>query len=152
MPTIVHQRLVQFLLLTLSRYEGIHGGMVLTAPHPTTLQSDKVRQPDLVYKLSKNLPGPDEKYFRGADLVMEVVSGDSNSHKRDYETKVLDYAEAGIPEYWIVDPQKNLVTVLTLQAEKYVLHGEFTAGQIATSVLLSEYSVKVDELFAAAKS
>lgn len=45
-------------------------------------------------------------------LVVEVVSPESIG--RDYETKTLEYAAFGIPEYWIVDPLLNRVSVLLL--------------------------------------
>jgi Uma2 family endonuclease len=47
---------------------------------------------------------------------MEVVSED---RVRDFATKRKDYAEARIPEYWIVDPRDRRVTVLTLQGGEY---------------------------------
>ncbi len=45
----------------------------------------------------------------GADLVVEVVS--KNDPKRDLETKLREYAAAGIPEYWIVDPMEHSIEV-----------------------------------------
>jgi Uma2 family endonuclease len=42
-------------------------------------------------------------YWEGADLVVEIVNRDDPA--RDLETKRAEYAEAGIPEYWIVDPR-----------------------------------------------
>lgn len=43
-----------------------------------------------------------DAYWTGADLAVEVVSEDDPG--RDLITKRLEYAQAGIPEYWIVDP------------------------------------------------
>ena len=60
-----------------------------------------------------------EEYWEGADLVMEVVSRDAESRKRDLLQKPLEYAEAGIQEYWIVDPRKSSIMVLTLQGKMY---------------------------------
>jgi Uma2 family endonuclease len=45
-------------------------------------------------------------------LAIEVVSPDSI--KRDYRFKRAEYASFGIPEYWIVDPAAQKVTVLQL--------------------------------------
>lgn len=51
-------------------------------------------------------------------LVAEVVSPYRNkndkSYRRDYVEKVQQYGQRGIPEYWIIDPQEQLVTVLVL--------------------------------------
>ena len=78
---------------------------------------------------------------------MEVVSEDNP--QRDYEQKRCDYVEAGIPEYWIVDGQRQTVTVLRLEEGAYVEHGVFGAGTMATSALLSDFQVGVGALFAA---
>lgn len=47
-------------------------------------------------------------------LVVEVVSPGKANEDRDYRYKRSEYAARGIPEYWIVDPGKAQVTVLTL--------------------------------------
>jgi Uma2 family endonuclease len=47
-------------------------------------------------------------------LVVEVVSPGQLNQDRDYRYKRSEYAAQRIPEYWIVDPSKALVTVLTL--------------------------------------
>jgi len=83
---------------------------------------------------------------------MEVVSPDKKSHQRDYKTKVHDYAEAKISEYWIVDLQQQQITVLTLVGEKYETHGVFADGQAATSILLPDFAIEVSTVFAAAKA
>jgi Uma2 family endonuclease len=50
-------------------------------------------------------------------LAVEIVS--SSSVKRDYEEKPPEYANKGIPEYWIVDPIENQVTVCFLINGRY---------------------------------
>ena len=82
---------------------------------------------------------------------MEVVSEGAENRKRDLETKRQEYAEAGISEYWIVDPQEQRITVLTLDGQTYRVHGEFVPGMQATSVLLPGFSVDVESVFAVAK-
>ncbi|MBW4483996.1 MAG: Uma2 family endonuclease [Tildeniella torsiva UHER 1998/13D] len=60
-------------------------------------------------------------------LVVEVVSPGKANEDRDYRYKRSEYAARGIPEYWIVDPAKATVTVLTLVDGLYeaqVLEGE----------------------------
>jgi Uma2 family endonuclease len=89
-----------------------------------------------------------KQYWEAADLVMEVVS--ESDPKRDRDTKRSEYAQAGIPEYWIVDPQSLLITVLTLQGNEYAVHGQFVIGQQATSKLLPGFEVEVEQVFAAA--
>ena len=74
---------------------------------------------------------------------LEVVSPGNRPH--DFETKRREYAEAGIPEYWMVDPEENGITVLVLDPGEtlYREHGRFSSGSRATSVLLPGFSVDV---------
>ena len=70
--------------------------------------------------LKQNADRISDEFWERADLVMEVVSPEKP--ERDYVTKRLDYAEAGIPEYWIVDPRTKTVEVLKLEESEYVTH------------------------------
>ena len=76
---------------------------------------------------------------------MEVVSPDQP--ERDLEEKPLDYAEARIPEYWIVNPMDEAITVLTLHGRSYDARGPFRRGDRAASVLVQDFSVSVAEVF-----
>jgi Uma2 family endonuclease len=89
-----------------------------------------------------------EDYWDGADLVMEVVSPDPKDRKRDLETKPREYARAGIPEYWIIDPEQGRIQVLTLEGKVYRVHGDFGAGTQATSALLPGFAADVDAVLA----
>ena len=77
---------------------------------------------------------------------MVEVTGESN-RDHDYETKRRDYASAGIPEYWIIDPEQSIIRIHRLVDSAYVLHGDFGTGTIATSPSLPGLSVDVSELF-----
>lgn len=83
--------------------------------------------------------------------MIEVLSEGEANRRRDKEVKVEEYAEAGIPEYWIVDPEMRQVTVLVLDGTAYRQHGVFGPGETATSVLLPGFRASVDEVFAAAQ-
>jgi len=72
---------------------------------------------------------------------MEVVSDDDR--RRDLEIKRREYAQASIPEHWIVDPLQARIAVLRLEGERYVVHGEFERGTSATSVLLEGFAIEV---------
>lgn len=77
--------------------------------------------------------------------MVEVVSPDDPN--RDWITKRTDYAEAGIPEYWIVDPKLESITVLELEGIGYAEHGSFGASTEATSPLLPGFSPDVGAIF-----
>ena len=128
-----------------------HLGVVSFAPLPVKIASTKYREPDLIFQTTANHAKSNRKYYEGADLVVEVVSDDPQSHVRDYEQKLVDYARAGIPEYWIVDPQAVTISVMTLAAGKYETRGVYKAGEEASSQLLNGLCVNVSDVFAAGK-
>ncbi len=144
MPTREHQRIVLFLYRMLWQFLSANGigGELFATPLPVKLWEKKYREPDIVY-LSAKRP-------EGADLVMEVVSGTVSDRYRDLIEKREEYAKAGIPEYWIVDPEMKRVTVLTLAGDEYAAHGEFSEGEEAESALLVGFRVGVTAVFAAA--
>jgi len=153
MPKPAHQRIVLHLL---DQVDGFVRpgkiGEVLMGPMPIRLRRGKFREPDVMFMLAAHSKRKGEDFWDRADLVMEVVSEDAESFERDHTTKRSDYAEAGIQEYWIVDPQVKMITVLNLRRGRYIVHGDFTTGQRATSVLLAGFSIDVNGVFAAAKS
>ena len=73
-------------------------------------------------------------------LVVEVVSPGAENHRRDYIDKRNQYEWRGIPEYWIVDPIKQQVTVLALTADGY---GEavFIEDEIVVSPTFADWSL-----------
>jgi Uma2 family endonuclease len=117
MPTTPHQLLLLYLYgQVLSFTEPRDLGWVLAAALPVQLWRDKYREPDVVFMLKENAARIRVRYWKGADLVMEVVRGQGKDRRRDLVTKRREYARAGISEYWIVDPQEQLITVLRLPA------------------------------------
>lgn len=67
-------------------------------------------------------------------LAVEIVSLDSIG--RDYRYKRSEYAAAGIPEYWIVDPLENRLTILQLQEGFYEVVFTDQSGVIQSPILL----------------
>jgi Uma2 family endonuclease len=151
MPTLFHQLIAQFLFKLLDAFVSAHStGFVAIAPLPVRLWPGQFREPDIVY-LRRERVASLRSQPQGADLAMEVVSEGAENRKRDLEIKRQEYAKASISEYWIVDPQEQRITVLTLDGQSYRVHGEFVPGLQATSVLLPGFIVDVEAVFAAAK-
>lgn len=148
MPTQSHQFfLLHLYRLLLAFVEQRNLGVVLTAAMPVQLWPGKYREPDILFMAAEHASRRQEQYWEGADLVMEVVS--DHDRRRDLTTKRQEYARAGIPEYWIVDPRRSQITVLALQGGSYIVHGHFSPGSQATSVLLPGFAVDVAAIFAA---
>ena len=110
-----------------------------------------------------------EGKFREPDLLLVTAAGGSSLPERllawrrsgrgggqpDNPTRNLidkrkDYAEAGIPEYWIANPVARTLTMLVLSDDEYREHGVFQLGEQAGSPILPGFSVDVRELFDAA--
>src|SRR5262249_36394328 len=101
------------------------------------------REPDILFIKAEHMSGIGKQYCKKADLVIEVVSEENRLH--DIKEKRSEYARAGIPEYWIVDPEEETITVLVLKSRQktYTEHGVFAKGSRATSKLLPGFSVDV---------
>ena len=145
MPTDQHQTILLFLYDLFNGFLRPLGGKVLVAPLRLRIHERKYREPDLLLVLSADDPRRQNRYWIGADLVVEIVSPDKP--ERDLIDKRIDYAEAGIPEYWIVDPRTVMINVLRLENNTYTEHGVFGRGTVAISVLLEGFEVSVDAVF-----
>ncbi len=149
MPTTSHQIIVAWLYRLFDKFVTTKElGLVLFAPLPMRVRAGKYREPDIVFLANAHRGLIGEDFWEGADLVVEVVSDDAESRRRDLATKRREYARAGIPEYWIVDPRQETITVLHLSAKRYSVHGTFPKGTMATSRLLPGLEVDVAETFA----
>jgi Uma2 family endonuclease len=142
MPADRHQAILAYLFLRFNAWAERIGGKVRFAALRVRISARKFREPDLVFLLSADDSRRQDAYWEGADLVVEVVSPDDP--KRDLVNKRREYAQAGIPEYWIAHPQSETIIVLRLSGKTYAEHGEFKRGETATSVLLEGFSVGVD--------
>ena len=148
-PTDEHQSFVAFLYEAFTAFLRERGGKALFAPLRLRVREGKFREPDLLLVLDARDPRRRSRFWLGADVVVEVVSPDQP--ERDLVEKRADYAEAGIPEYWIVDPRVDAITVFELEGGVYVEHGVFFLGMQAESALLEGFSVDVGTVFDAAK-
>ena len=136
MPSDKHQAIIGFLYVLFLDFAHRIGGSIRMAPLRLRLWPEKIREPDLLFLADADDPRRQDDFWTGADLVVEVVSPDDP--RRDLVTKRFEYARAGIPEYWIVDPRSETITVLHLRAgdeeNTYVEAGRFGRGETATSV------------------
>ena len=145
MPTDQHQSILQFLFLAFFQFIDPRGGKVQFSPLRLRVRPKKYREPDLMLLLSASDPRRQNRFWQGADLALEVVS--EAKPERDLIDKRTDYAEARVPEYWIVNPQTKTITILRLSGDAYEEVGAYGRGQIATSILLPDFSVPVAAVF-----
>lgn len=125
----INNTIALFLVIYFSTQLGISHRCFATG-HQIQVPSQKVsaRQPDLIVHSEESATAilTDGKLLRLDQpvprLVVEVVSSsdtDKKSRERDYVEKRQEYAQRGIPEYWIIDPMAAVVCILTLLDQDY---------------------------------
>ncbi len=80
------------------------------------------------------------------ELVVEVVSPGKVNRERDYVVKQEQYAARGIPKYWILDPDDQVVIVLRLQSGLYVEVGQFRENQRVLSPSFPELMLTAEQV------
>jgi Uma2 family endonuclease len=105
-PEDRHQAILGFLHLLVAGFvELLDLGIVRIAPFEMrALLTGSAREPDLLFLAREHLSRLTDKGLAGpADLVIEIIS--PSSVERDRADKFYEYQEAGIREYWIIDPR-----------------------------------------------
>jgi Uma2 family endonuclease len=122
------------------------GGIALFAPMRLRVRTEKFREPDLMFLRSAHDGRRQNAFWSGADLIGEILSADDPA--RYTVTKRADYAAAGIPEYWIVDPAERSIRILRLEGAPYLEAGLFRGDEAARSPPFSELSFTAAQVFA----
>ncbi len=144
MPTIYHQLIMQFLYNELDAFvKAKKLGIVVISGYKAQVRRGKYREPDVLFIKAEHMSDIGKQYSKKVDLAIEVVSEENREH--DLETKRDEYAQAGIPEYWIVNPEEETITVLVLKSRQktYTVLGRFVKGARARSKLLQGFSLDV---------
>jgi Uma2 family endonuclease len=115
-PNPIHDTPLQRVTRLLHQYDFAYPGTIAyMTPNAGVVvpDEDTVREPE--FALYREWPGDVDSFEVCKEyvpfLVIEVVS--RGQGRRDYEDKRKDYLKAGVDEYWIIDPHKRRVTVLT---------------------------------------
>ena len=149
-PTSAHQAVLLFLYRLFDDYLRPRGGVAMVSALRMRIREGKFREPDVLMLRDRSDPRYQDRYWLGADLVVEVISPDDPD--RDLVEKRADYAEAGIPEYWIADPRDETITVLVLEGQAYVERDVHARGDTAASLLLDGFAADVAAVFDAPES
>lgn len=147
-PSIRHQRISIALVghfLDFLKMQPL--GEILTAPVGVRLPRQPVPlQPDIVFIRTERLGMVGEAYVEGApDLLVEILS--PSNWLYDRREKMQAYQEAGVAEYWIVDPHALTIDVYVLEQGAYGLLGQYRIGEVAHSQVLPGFGVPVETVF-----
>jgi Uma2 family endonuclease len=134
----------------------------LLYPHSCEIEvpgTPRTRYPDLTYIDEAHLSLLDKRATITRDmppprLLVEVVSpGNENSqnYKRDYQDKANQYAAIGVPEYWIIDPDRDVVSIGILVAGTYQ-YQSFRGNQPISSPTFPDFHLTAAQLLQAEAS
>lgn len=133
-PSRIHQTILMELSGTIRNYLKSKGGpyRVYPAPFAVKLKEDRktIVEPDISVICDRNKL-TDRGCTGAPDWIIEIVSPGNSSH--DYVLKLNLYANAGVREYWIVDPRKERIFVYHLEqehfeVETYTFHDRIPVG------------------------
>lgn len=146
-PSEKHQELVFKLTLLFGNYIIQNKlGKFYQAPFDVILDNTNVVQPDLLLVLNENKEIIKERgVFGSPDLVVEIVS--KGSVIRDYVEKKEDYERFGVKEYWLIDPQNELIQVFALQNTKYVSFSYADEDGTVKSKILDGFEMNWNDIF-----
>lgn len=86
----------------------------------------------------------DQMQFPAPDMVIEVLSPSTEAVDRGI--KFEDYAAHGVAEYWIVDPEHEVLEQYALQSDRYELLTKVKIGAVQ-SVVVQGFEVSVQDIF-----
>lgn len=144
-PNRIHQKLTYQLSRVIGNHIIAHDGSceVYPAPFAVNLNADDTTyvEPDISIICDKNKL-TDKGCVGAPDFIIEVVS--PGSRRMDYSTKNALYTDAGVREYWIVDPEKNRTTVYRYEEDVAPIIIPF--DQIITVGIYSDLQITIADL------
>ena len=149
-PNLKHQAVLRNLLTTIASFLRTHRiGNVYGAPLDVVFSHFDVVEPDLLYVSEARRHVRTSKNIQGApDLVVEI--GSPSTRQRDERLKHQLYERFRVTEYWVVDPEIDVVRVFRLMDGKYPRAHELSLvrGDILTTSLLPGLELSLSEIFA----
>ncbi len=121
-------------------------GQAVAAPMDVYLSPNDVVQPYLLVVLEGRAEIIQNRGIMGApDVVIEIVS--PSSIETDFLRKSKLYELYGVREYWIVNPESQMVSVQTLHDDRFEITGEYSHDDLLTSSVLEGFELAVSVLF-----
>jgi len=140
-PSWKHQRISGYLYNEIYNYIKGMGGEceVLAAPFAVFLDEDDINYVEPDISVICDLAKLDDQGCHGApDWIIEIVS--PSSKPRDYMTKLFKYRTAGVREYWIVDPEKKMISVYSFEKDTVEQYG---FGENVPAGIYDGFAIKI---------
>lgn len=140
----IKSRLTAYLL---QKLENTGRGTVLGAPCNVMLSPWDIIKPDILFVRRNRTGIIGERIILGSpDLVVEILSSDTC--EKDMKEKRKIYAESGIAEYWIVDPEAETVEIQIWSELGYISTGTQDKKGNLSSLLLHDICLNISDIFA----
>ena len=149
-PNLRHQDLVLRLAVSISNHleDRPDRGRVFVAPFDVVFSFHDIVEPDVIFVAPDQLDILTDKNIQGTPaMVIEILS--PSTRKRDRQIKQKLYERAGVREYWMVDPDLNVVTIYQRAADgSFPLRASLSAKEDTLDTpLLPEWSLALSRLF-----
>jgi len=148
-PFTKHQQILGNLFAVIKIFLKNHRiGEVFIAPMDVVLSNFNVVEPDMFFIASEHASIITEKHIMGVpDLVVEILS--AGSRKTDEIIKRRLYEQYGVKEYWIIDPELELIKVYRMGVAGFIRVAELSVeqGGTLTTPLLPELIIPLSEIF-----
>ena len=147
-PTLEHQSILGELYLQLATWLKGKSCKVFLSPCDVCLtglgdEDDTVVQPDILIVCDESKL--DKKRCNGApDMVIEILSPSTSKH--DLFIKLEKYQNAGVREYWIVDPDAKSVHVHLPENGRYVVNS-YKSDETVTVTVLDGCAITLSDVF-----
>lgn len=145
-PNTYHQRIsgnLGFLLRDFVKKNKL--GEIFDAPLDVHLGEDVV-QPDILFVSQERSEIITEEEIHGApDLVIEIFSPTTIERDRTYKETL--YARHSVREYWMVDPEKKTVEVMTLGKAGFESFGTYGRKDTLRSPIFPALNIKLSQIF-----
>jgi Uma2 family endonuclease len=137
-------------------------GYLIGSKHRIAVSSTQVsvREPDLLVHSEASYATVSQKkesllqyYDPLPMLLVEIVSPgdeDSRNYQQDYLEKPLEYADRGIPEFWIIDPARGWILVLNLKDNVYQ-QAKFVGDDVIVSAVIPQVRLTAEQILQAGR-
>ena len=142
-PNTKHQMLVMDLSYQIKSYIQSNNGecKVIPSPFAVFLNEDDRNYVEPDISIICDQSKLTDKGCNGApDWIIEIVS--PSSRQMDYYKKLFKYRTAGVREYWVVDPDRQLVTVYNFEKETM---DQYSFGDDVPAGIYEDFSIKVSD-------
>lgn len=145
MPTSGHQRIASWFYRLLFAWALKHGGEAFYAPYPVRLWAQKLREPDVLLYTAAHVDRIQTQFGGPPDLVVEVLS--PSTAYADLNDKVIEYAQAGIPEYWVADVETPRLQQFVLVGAAYELRVVLEGSGRLQAATLEDLAIDLADVY-----